>query len=314
MASKIRKASTSDLQTLLHYNRPKSTPPGKELNGNVMPTTQFVNPVRSTSVIVSGESANESLKTSSEEGKETETTPLLSNKRNSESGEDEIGDIRAYMKSYFTLSNYKTILNHIKIIFLLVFTVTCCFIIIFHPEHEESWHHIAVESNEITVYNLSETNSAIVMHLKGPIMKVNDTDETNGTIEIKIAHEGSGASDSWKIGVDRKLLLSEKGIDLDHTFNISQINSNDKLVFKTNSPKSVPLTWTITESHDQVIYAALVLVFVYVLIVFDLVHRALAAMLGSLAAMAVLAISHQVCQITFIVSHFCCLYPIYMIN
>lgn len=82
MASKYRKVTKGDLQTMLHYNRPKSTPTDKELNGNVTPTTQFVNPVRSTSVIaVSGESANESLKTSSEEGKDTETTPLLPNKR-----------------------------------------------------------------------------------------------------------------------------------------------------------------------------------------------------------------------------------------
>ncbi|KAK3785483.1 hypothetical protein RRG08_048618 [Elysia crispata] len=63
------------------------------------------------------------------------------------------------------------------------------------------------------------------------------------------------------------------------------------------SEAKIPFEWSISalppEVKQEVVFAFLILAFVYVLIIFEFVHRALAAMLGALTALAVLSFLHQ---------------------
>ena len=59
----------------------------------------------------------------------------------------------------------------------------------------------------------------------------------------------------------------------------------------TNSPTSLAITFHYRDIYTavqyQVVFGALVLIFVYVLIVFELVHRTIAALIGSFIAVGV---------------------------
>lgn len=94
-----------------------------------------------------------------------------------------------------------------------------------------------------------------------------------------------------------------------HTFytDYSQLSSEEKhnvtyrLLISTNFPQNITSSFTIRVNFQQqpnlaryqVLLAALVLLFVYVLIVFELIHRTLAGMVGSFLVLSVLALVNR---------------------
>lgn len=91
--------------------------------------------------------------------------------------------------------------------------------------------------------------------------------------------------------------------EIEHTFKLTRGDVFDKkyryrLRIDTNSKESVGITVTMSGfselSADGIILAASILIFLYVLIIFEIVNRTLAAMLGATAAITCLTLIRDV--------------------
>ena len=115
----------------------------------------------------------------------------------------------------------------------------------------------------------------------------NQTEENNSTI---IEADVEAISGSFTFYTDYNTLSHDV-----------QQNTTYRLRISTNLPDNVTNTYVVKVNFQQqpdfarynVIYAALVLLFVYVLIIFELIHRTIAGMVGSFVVLAVLAIVNQ---------------------
>ncbi|XP_061164126.1 P protein-like [Saccostrea echinata] len=271
-------SNTSDLQTLLHYNRPnrpRSTPPTNPSKEESTLTHQY----RAASVIPFGSKTDD------------ETTPLMGVIRGNsdtfvqhEEEEDTAID-KESIKEYFSLRNKWTILNHVKILILVAIASTCCIMIMAAEESEKTWRQLSL-GNEVKYEKFAANNHPVRLFLKGPISESKE----NRTIPLSV---GTGnKSETWILKIDTAMLSNEDTVELEHKF--SSKSETENISFELTSNQSVPLLWRGEElPTEEIVYAALILVFVYAMIVFELVHRTLAAILGSLAAIAVLSYFHK---------------------
>ncbi|XP_052675564.1 P protein-like [Crassostrea angulata] len=268
--------STSDLQTLLHYNRPKSTPPAANLTSKEEST--FGGPFRASSVVPFDSRASD------------ERTPLIGVVRgqsetfsqNEEEDEEETFDKQS-LRDYFSWKNKWTILNHIKIAVLLIITSVCCIGIMMKEEIKtEHWHQVSVD-NKIQYQEFDSHNNPVKLLLKGPIKE-----NINGSLRVTFGDKSK--NDTWKLEVDDVMLNSGDAAEIEHKFDKSA-ESKESIAFELSSNLSVVLLWKGEELPTaEIVYAAIILLFVYILIIFELVHRTLAAILGSLAAIAALSL------------------------
>ena len=110
-----------------------------------------------------------------------------------------------------------------------------------------------------------------------------------------------------RVEVSYSFILSGSSLE-DPDFNqdfIQHIYDRDtsyQLEAQTNEEDAVPITVSVSAVSDLslkgIIMAGIVLIFLYVLIIFEIVHRTLAAMLGATAAIACLTIIHDVSLLT----------------
>ncbi|XP_062613965.1 P protein-like isoform X1 [Saccostrea cucullata] len=274
-------SNTSDLQTLLHYNRPnrpKSTPPTnptKEESTLTLPNHQY----RAASVIPFGSRTDD------------ETTPLMGVIRgNSDTfvqheEEEETAIDKESIKEYFSLRNKWTLLNHLKILILVAITFTCCIFIMTAEESEKTWRQLSL-GNEVKYEQFKSNEHPVRLFLKGPISESKE----NMTIPLSV---GTGnKSETWTLNINTTMLSNEDTVELEHKF--TSKSETENISFELTSNQSVPLLWRGEElPTEEIVYAALILLFVYAMIIFELVHRTLAAILGSLAAIAVLSSFHK---------------------
>ncbi|KAK3099314.1 hypothetical protein FSP39_002532 [Pinctada imbricata] len=272
----------TDLQALLHYNRPKSTPiePAKP--------EVFHQPYRAASVVPTMANFAESEFSAPRDA--NETTPLVNMEQSRASsllGDDmeESIDLKS-IKDYFSLRNYKMILRHTKIGILLCIAVACCMIIMVNEEKEEDWHQLSVDNRAVKSLLINDTDMPLRLFLRGPVREATRSQNVSQTKNLKISI--STLQNTWELIVDDDLVANEGFLESTHKFEGD--TSDVTVTFQSDTDESVPLLWkSLNADSDKIIYAALVLVFVYALIVFELVHRTLAAILGSLSAIAVLA-------------------------
>ncbi|KAJ8958445.1 hypothetical protein NQ318_002232 [Aromia moschata] len=107
-------------------------------------------------------------------------------------------------------------------------------------------------------------------------------------------------SEVWKIPiVTEKLIGQVPEVEYKKIFHLSYEKADNtsynvfRLQFSTNLKANIPISMDYNlqpiNPEDGIIYAALVLFGLYVLIIFDLIHRTLAAMLASTVSLAILA-------------------------
>ncbi|XP_052279037.1 P protein-like isoform X2 [Dreissena polymorpha] len=233
---------------------------------------------------------------------ETSTTPLSS----SHSFEDDDDDDKT---PFFSSSNLrklgkigaKEMLNHLKVFILFVITVTAAVFVIMHQEEESvtKWNMTSVQYNTTKTILIPEKDqdSLSQLILKGPF---DDNISSTGNILIVLLQSNIVAT----LHINQSMLASQSS---------KEISTNTSTLKKPESIKSVTLNLTIAWqvigaplspevcypldfsykfSHSakaKEIWALVVLIFVYGLIIFDLVHRTLAAIIGSLIAIAVMS-------------------------
>uniref|UniRef100_A0A673GIY0 P protein-like n=1 Tax=Sinocyclocheilus rhinocerous TaxID=307959 RepID=A0A673GIY0_9TELE len=172
-----------------------------------------------------------------------------------------------------------------------------------YPDRESPWRMLAVSSTESFSMNLTDfrDNSLLKLQVGGPFLGgIEAVQEAQEYILIQVEQTEEAGSHrrrtqqvlyNWTIP-----LHSQRSEQILRTRTFEMVSSAPILIsvqaFLLDS-QVVPLSMTHQSLYvtveTQVLMAGLILAGVYVLIIFEIVHRTLAAMLGSLAALAALA-------------------------
>ncbi|XP_048240647.1 P protein-like isoform X1 [Haliotis rufescens] len=192
-----------------------------------------------------------------------------------------------------TTCTKKVVFHHIKVAVILLLTLVCSFYIVLNIEVEEEWRQFSVEPLQHTGLKLehaSATYPVVRMSLQGPFVEEEDVEigmEGTEPMQIRLANQ------TWTLHVNTTKLLEEVPVTMEHTFTCTSFESPCSVDVNSSSESTISFFYSYhplaTDHENSVVYALIVLLLVYVLIILELVHRTLAALLGSLAAVAVLA-------------------------
>ncbi|KAL3878959.1 hypothetical protein ACJMK2_031283 [Sinanodonta woodiana] len=238
-----------------------------------------------------------------------ESTPLLADRRDSMvdcSEEDETELKRSLSSSIRSLKfkSRKEIFHIGKVIVLTILFLVCGLYIMLNPDVNTDHYNIALNKS----YKINSNDHSypmVAVKLYGPLL---ERKSENTTVKDKITVRliDSTKIQNWTVPVDAELLTQNKGLEKEFYFDQPVSEGNVSLELWTNESSIIPLQLRIEflskELDHEVIYAAIVLLIVYILIIFEIVHRTLAAILGSLGALAILAALNKKPSLEMIVS------------
>ncbi|KAF3691253.1 P protein Melanocyte-specific transporter protein Pink-eyed dilution protein -like protein [Channa argus] len=200
-------------------------------------------------------------------------------------------------------SSMKCCLKVSKIATIFTIVVLCSLFFSMYPDRDNPWRMLAVSSTESFSMNLTNfrDNALLKLQMGGPFTggMIDLTNQEYILIQVQQTEQPGQRRrrtqqmlHNWTIPIH-----SERSdqILLTKTF---EMLSSDPIVITIQAflqdNEVVPLSMThqslYVNVETQVAIAGIILAGVYVLIIFEIVHRTLAAMLGSLAALAALAI------------------------
>lgn len=139
-----------------------------------------------------------------------------------------------------------------------------------------------IVDNNIQYQEFVSHKNPVRVFLKGPIK---ENGNGSGPLRVNMGSKNT----TWMLNIDYQLLTQGNTIEVEHNFD-GFTEAKENISFELSSGQTIPLLWRGEElPTSEIVYAAVILLFVYILIIFELVHRTLAAILGSLAAIAALA-------------------------
>uniref|UniRef100_A0A4W4GRC5 Citrate transporter-like domain-containing protein n=1 Tax=Electrophorus electricus TaxID=8005 RepID=A0A4W4GRC5_ELEEL len=197
-------------------------------------------------------------------------------------------------------SNIWYVFRITRLITIFIMVVLCSLVFSMYPDRERPWRMLAVSSTESFSMNLTNfrDNALWKLQVGGPFTTRMEKSPDQESILIQVEQ-------MLEIGFRRReQILYNWTIPL-HSKRSDQILTTRTFAMLPGAPiqvnvqaflqdtQVVPLSMTYQSLYvtveTQVLIAGLILAGVYVLIIFEIVHRTLAAMLGSLAALAALA-------------------------
>ncbi|XP_069748005.1 P protein isoform X2 [Narcine bancroftii] len=196
----------------------------------------------------------------------------------------------------------RCLLRALKISSLFIFVVICSVLFSTHPDHETSRQMIAVSPFENTLLNITNFGDTVLLKLElaGPFTEERPRRNIDEYINVQIKQVGEGGErrrrrqqlvNNWTIPLNpqRSQLIKTKTFEVASS---SKIGINIQAFLRNNEvvPLSISYQYFYASVETQVAIASIILAGVYTLIIFEIVHRALAAMLGSLAALAAIAV------------------------
>ncbi|XP_016152545.1 PREDICTED: P protein [Ficedula albicollis] len=203
----------------------------------------------------------------------------------------------------FNLSKMRCCLKFLKVTGLFIFVVVCSILFGIYPDQGMPWQMLAVSSLESFSMNLTDFRDSALLKLDigGPFEAQVVNEQTEEYIIVQISQNedtGSRRRRQQQVVYNWSLPLSSRRnqqIITTRTFQIPNrgtifINIQAFLQESGSVPLSMKHQYLHANIEAQVTVASIILVGVYVLIILEIVHRTLAAMLGSLAALAALAI------------------------
>ncbi|NXM19316.1 P protein, partial [Ploceus nigricollis] len=203
----------------------------------------------------------------------------------------------------FNLSKMRCCLKFLKVSGLFIFVVVCSILFGIYPDQGIPWQMLAVSPLESFSMNLTDFHDSALLKLDigGPFEAQVVDDQTEEYIVVRISQNedtGSGRRRQQQVVYNWSLPLSSRRnqqIITTRTFQIPNrgtifINIQAFLQESGSVPLSMKHQYLHANIEAQVTVASIILVGVYVLIILEIVHRTLAAMLGALAALAALAI------------------------
>ncbi|XP_060603939.1 P protein-like isoform X2 [Ruditapes philippinarum] len=205
---------------------------------------------------------------------------------------------------FFSRENFAknkwTLLKHLKVFILTVAAIVSIVFIVINPEHEETWNQVSVQSNVDSEIVLEDVPSGVkgrrvLLTFKGPFGNPNETNDNSDLLSVTqgmkavlnlsvnmVALSNHSISTVLRELELNDLKTSEDKVNLKFDYNPVSINA------ETCLPVEYSYTFT-ADTKSEEVCALIVLILVYGLIIFDLVHRTLAAILGSLATVAVMS-------------------------
>ncbi|NWH32162.1 P protein, partial [Chloropsis hardwickii] len=203
----------------------------------------------------------------------------------------------------FNLSKMRCCLKFLKVSGLFIFVVVCSILFGIYPDQGMPWQMLAVSPLESFSMNLTDFHDSALLKLDigGPFGAQVVDEQTEEYIVVQISQNedtGSRRRRQQQVVYNWSLPLSSRRnqqIITTRTFQIPNrgtifINIQAFLQESGSVPLSMKHQYLHASIEAQVTVASIILVGVYVLIILEIVHRTLAAMLGALAALAALAI------------------------
>ncbi|XP_066522409.1 P protein [Hoplias malabaricus] len=199
-------------------------------------------------------------------------------------------------------SNLRYCLRITKLVTIFIIVVLCSLFFSMYPDRERPWRMFAVSSTESFSMNLTDfrDNALLKLQVGGPFMTGIEGIPAQEYILIQVeqtAETGPRRRRLQQIIYNWTIPLHSKRNDQILTTRTFEMFSGAPILITVQAflldNQVVPLSMTRQSLYvtveTQVLIAGLILAGVYVLIIFEIVHRTLAAMLGSLAALAALA-------------------------
>ncbi|NXB84250.1 P protein, partial [Vidua chalybeata] len=203
----------------------------------------------------------------------------------------------------FKLSKMRCCLKFLKVSGLFIFVVVCSILFGIYPDQSMPWQMLAVSPLESFSMNLTDFHDSTLLKLDigGPFGAQVVDEQTEEYIVVQISQNedtGSRRRHQQQVVYNWSLPLSSRRNQQSITTRTFQIPYRGTIFINIQASLqesgSVPLSMKHQYLHAnieaQVTVASIILVGVYVLIILEIVHRTLAAMLGALAALAALAI------------------------
>ncbi|XP_068038770.1 P protein isoform X1 [Anomalospiza imberbis] len=203
----------------------------------------------------------------------------------------------------FNLSKMRCCLKFLKVSGLFIFVVVCSILFGIYPDQSMPWQMLAVSPLESFSMNLTDFRDSALLKLDigGPFGAQVVDEQTEEYIVVQISQNEDTESrrrHQQQVVYNWSLPLSSRRnqqIITTRTFQIPYrgtifINIQASLQESGSVPLSMKHQYLHANIEAQVTVASIILVGVYVLIILEIVHRTLAAMLGALAALAALAI------------------------
>ncbi|KAB5583792.1 hypothetical protein PHYPO_G00099720 [Pangasianodon hypophthalmus] len=199
-------------------------------------------------------------------------------------------------------SNLRNCLRVTKLVTIFIIVILCTLLFSMFPDRDRPWRMLAVSSTSSFSMNLTNfrENALLKLQVGGPFQGgIEDVPaqeyivvQVEQTVEISARRKRvQQVFYNWTIPLHSKRsdqILKTRTFAM---LNGAPIQINVQAFLQDN--QVVPLSMThqalSLRVETQVLIAGLILAGVYVLIIFEIVHRTLAAMLGSLAALAALA-------------------------
>ncbi|XP_041128677.1 P protein-like isoform X2 [Polyodon spathula] len=204
----------------------------------------------------------------------------------------------------FTLSSsLRYCLRVLKISTIFIIVMICTFFFSTNPDHENPWQMLSVSSVESFAVNLTDfgDHTLLKLQVRGPFVDSVADRETEEYIVIQAEQlEDAGVrrrrpqqvTYNWTIPLHPQRMEQVTKMRTFEMLNSVPVSIGIQAFLKDS--QVVPLSLThqsiYANVETQVVIAAVILAGVYVLIIFEIVHRTLAAMLGSLAALSALAV------------------------
>ncbi|XP_028856292.1 P protein isoform X1 [Denticeps clupeoides] len=189
-----------------------------------------------------------------------------------------------------------------KIITMFIIVVLCSLFFSMYPDREVPWTMMAVSSAESFSMNLTNfrDNALLKLQVGGPFVGGMEDIPAQEYILIQVEQvedAGPRRRRPQQVIYNWTIPLHSRRSDQILTTRTFEMLSSEPIIITVQAflldSQVVPLSMTHQSLYvtveTQVLMAGLILAGVYVLIIFEIVHRTLAAMLGSLAALAALA-------------------------
>ncbi|XP_057350726.1 P protein isoform X2 [Manis pentadactyla] len=201
------------------------------------------------------------------------------------------------------LSKLRSCLRWLKVTGLFVFVVACSVLFSLYPDQGKFWQLLALSPLESYSVNLSSRMDSTLLQvdLAGALVAGGMSRpgrEDHVVVEVAQADPAGSKRRSQQVTYNWTVFLNPRRSEhlvVSRTFGVlSRETVSISMRASLQQTRVVPLLmahrYLRASVEIQVAMAAAILTGVYVLIIFEIVHRTLAAMLGSLAALAVLAV------------------------
>ncbi|KAM9171364.1 P protein [Pangshura tecta] len=203
----------------------------------------------------------------------------------------------------FNLSKMRCCLRFLKVSTLFIFVVVCSILFSTYPDQGAPWQMLAVSPLESYSMNITDFRESALLKLElgGPFAAdvVDRRAEEYIVVQIgQIEDPGSRRRRQPQVLYNWTLPLNSRRNEQVITTRIFEILNSNAISINIQAflqesaivPLSMKHQYLHANIETQVTIASVILAGVYVLIILEIVHRTLAAMLGSLAALAALAV------------------------